>query len=114
MNWGDRLPINQDTLYSELAANHHHAANRDSQAVPAYQADDGDAKRGAPRSHYLPTTPNAEEDTPRVDSPWNCRRYCGRICRLLHGPKAHCRQADASLSSEQKGLDCEGTHHGDT
>merc|ERR1712093_356296 len=95
------------SLYpSELAAIRHYAANCDSQDVPAYQADDGYAKRGAPRSHHFSTIANIEEDSPGVDPPWNRRRCRGWICRLLHGPKAHRRQADASFSPEQKGLDC--------
>merc|ERR1712098_613167 len=61
----------------ELAATRHHAANCDPQ-----------------------------EDSSGVDPPWNRRRCRCRICRLLHGPKAHCRQADASFSPEQKGLEC--------
>jgi len=42
----------------ESAATRHHAANCDSQDVPAYQADDGYAKRGAPRSYHFSTTTN--------------------------------------------------------
>merc|ERR1712098_324865 len=77
------------SLYpSELAAIRHYAANCDSQDVPAYQADDGYAKRGAPRSHHFSTIANIEEDSPGVDPPWNRRRCRGWICRLLHGPKA--------------------------
>jgi hypothetical protein len=37
-------------------------------------------------------------------------RYCRwcrcRVCRLLHGPKARCRQANETLSPEPKGLRC--------